>query len=111
MDGGQMTGFALETSVVMALTAKSEAGSNYPFIGVRSLNSQYSAGKLQDHRLQIIDFPVSTFASPNQDVVTHARYCYWRGCQNIFKRVHEIYQRISNVKDERRARKDFRPWN
>jgi hypothetical protein len=46
---GQMTGFALETSVVMALTAKSEAGSNYPFKGVQSLNSRYSAAKLQNH--------------------------------------------------------------
>jgi hypothetical protein len=61
---------------VIKLTAKSEAGSNYPFIGVRSLNSQYSAGKLQDRLLQRIDFPGSTFASPNQDVINHARYCY-----------------------------------
>jgi hypothetical protein len=71
-----MTDFALETSVVMASTARSEAASNYPFIGVRSLYSQYSAGKLQDHLLQIIDFPGSSFESPNQDVITHARYCY-----------------------------------
>jgi hypothetical protein len=42
-----MTGFALETSIVMALTAKSEARPNYSFIAVRSLNSQYSAGKLR----------------------------------------------------------------
>jgi hypothetical protein len=105
-----MTNCALKTSVVMASTAKWAAGSNYPFIGVRSLYSQYSAEKLQDHLLQIIDFPCSTFASSNQDVITHARYCYERGCQNMLKRMHEI-PAISTVKDERRPRKDLRPWN